>query len=199
MVRAVGDVLADALMWPGGVVVLLVFGQDGSQIRLAEIHGQIAGLLDGPLTGRVGGDTAEVHPAGAVLDEHQDIQPAEQHGVNMDEINGEDPGGLRVEELPPGRADPPRRGIDSRGPQDLIHGGRRDRYPQLGQLAVYPPVAPERVLLRQADSEPRDAAGRRRAFTRTGVLPRRTVSRARSGARDTGVQLAFSNDVCSWS
>jgi hypothetical protein len=36
MVRAVGDVLADALMWPGGVVVLLVFGQDGSQVRFAE-------------------------------------------------------------------------------------------------------------------------------------------------------------------
>ena len=36
MVRAVGDALADALMRPGGVVVLLVFGQDGSQVRFAE-------------------------------------------------------------------------------------------------------------------------------------------------------------------
>jgi len=30
------DALADALMRPGGVVVLLVFGQDGSQVRFAE-------------------------------------------------------------------------------------------------------------------------------------------------------------------
>src|ERR1017187_4946226 len=36
MVRAVGDALADALVRPGGVVVLLVFGQDGSQVRFAE-------------------------------------------------------------------------------------------------------------------------------------------------------------------
>jgi hypothetical protein len=36
IVRAVGDALADALMRPGGVVVLLVFGQDGSQVRFAE-------------------------------------------------------------------------------------------------------------------------------------------------------------------
>src|ERR1019366_4348312 len=36
MVRAVGDALADALMRPGGVVVLLVFGQDGAQVRFAE-------------------------------------------------------------------------------------------------------------------------------------------------------------------
>jgi hypothetical protein len=36
MARAVGDALADALVRPGGVVVLLVFGQNGSQVRFAE-------------------------------------------------------------------------------------------------------------------------------------------------------------------
>ena len=38
----------------------------------------------------------------------------------MEEINGEDPGGLRVQELPPGRAIPARCGIDTRSMQDLI-------------------------------------------------------------------------------
>ena len=38
MARAVGDALADAPVRPGGVVVLLVFGQNGSQVRLAEGH-----------------------------------------------------------------------------------------------------------------------------------------------------------------
>lgn len=33
---AVGDALVDALVWPGGVVVLLVFGQEGAQVRFAE-------------------------------------------------------------------------------------------------------------------------------------------------------------------
>src|ERR1039458_1203855 len=36
MVGAVGDALIDALVRLGGVVVLLVFGQDGSQVRFAE-------------------------------------------------------------------------------------------------------------------------------------------------------------------
>jgi hypothetical protein len=81
---------------------------------LAEIQGEVAGLLHGPLAGRVGDDPGQVHPAGAVLDEHQDVQPGQQHSVDMEEIDREDPGGLRVQELPPGRACSARRGIDAR-------------------------------------------------------------------------------------
>jgi len=35
-----------------------------------------------------------VHPAGAVLDEHHDVQPPEEHRVHVQEVNGEDPGRL---------------------------------------------------------------------------------------------------------
>src|SRR5450755_1682683 len=42
---------------------------------LAEAHAEIAGLLHRPFTGGVGGDAAEMHPARAVLDENQDVQP----------------------------------------------------------------------------------------------------------------------------
>ena len=42
---------------------------------LTEAHAEIAGLLHRPLTGGVRGDAAQVHPAGAVLDENQDVQP----------------------------------------------------------------------------------------------------------------------------
>jgi hypothetical protein len=45
-----------------------------------------------------------MHPPGAVLDEHQDVQSLQQHGVHVEEVDGEDPGGLGVQELPPGRA-----------------------------------------------------------------------------------------------
>ena len=41
---------------------------------LAEAHGEVPGLLHGPLAGGVRGDAAEVHPAGAVPGEHQDVQ-----------------------------------------------------------------------------------------------------------------------------
>ncbi len=67
------------------------------------------------------------------------------------EHDREDPSGLRMQKLPPGRAVPARRGIDARGSQDLVDGGRPDGYAQLGQLAVDAPVSPERVLLRQPD------------------------------------------------
>jgi hypothetical protein len=38
-----------------------------------------------------------MHPAGVVLDENQDVQPLQQHGVHVQEVGGEDP-------APPGRA-----------------------------------------------------------------------------------------------
>ena len=71
---------------------------------LVEGEGQVAGLLHGPLPGGMGGDAAEVHPAGAVLDEHQDVQALQQDGVHVQKIDREDPGGLGIQELPPGRA-----------------------------------------------------------------------------------------------
>jgi hypothetical protein len=70
----------------------------------AEAEGEVAGLLHSPLAGGVGGDAAQVHPTGAVLDEHQDVQPVQQHGVRVREVDREDPGGPGVQELPPGRA-----------------------------------------------------------------------------------------------
>src|ERR1017187_8593778 len=123
----------------------------------------MAGLLHRPVPGRVGGDAAQVHPASVVLDEYQHAQPVQQHGIDVKKIDGQDPGGLGVQELPPRRAIPARCGTGTRRAQDLIDSGRRDRHAQLGQLAMNAPVSPERVLFRQADGEPGDAADRRRA------------------------------------
>jgi hypothetical protein len=71
---------------------------------LAGGGGGVAGLLHGPFAGRMCGDTPQVHPAGAMLDEHQHVQALEQHGAGVLEVHGEDPGGLGVQELPPRRA-----------------------------------------------------------------------------------------------
>jgi hypothetical protein len=35
-----------------------------------------------------------MHPAGTVLDEHQNVYPLQQHGVHVQEIDREDPGSL---------------------------------------------------------------------------------------------------------
>ena len=113
---------------------------------LVEAEGQVAGLLHGPLAGGVRGDAAEVHPAGAVLDEHQDIPSLAQHGVRVQEVDREDPGGLGVQELPPGRARAARRWIDARSMQDLPDSGRGDRHAELGQFAVDAAVSPQWIL-----------------------------------------------------
>ena len=77
-----------------------------------------------------------------MLDEHKDVQALQHHGVHVQEVACEDPGGLGVKELPPRRARAARRRIDTRGMQDLPDGGRRDRNAEFRQLAVDPPVPP---------------------------------------------------------
>jgi hypothetical protein len=79
----------------------------------------------------------------------------------VQEVDRDDPGGLGVQQLPPRRTGPARRRIDARSPQDLPHGGRRDRHAELGQLAVDPAVSPQRILRRQAN----DQAGAAEAIT----------------------------------
>jgi hypothetical protein len=75
---------------------------------------------------------------------------------------GEDPGGLGVQELPPGRAAAAWRRIDARGSQDLTGGGWRDRSAGFGQFAVDSAASPQRVLLGHADREAGNAADCRR-------------------------------------
>jgi hypothetical protein len=52
---------------------------------VAEVEGEVAGLLRRPVPGRVSGDAADVYPAGAVLDEHQNIQPVQCDGIDVQE------------------------------------------------------------------------------------------------------------------
>jgi hypothetical protein len=62
---------------------------------VAEVNKQVAGLLGDPGTGWMGGDPGEVHAAAAVLDHHQDVEPAEEDGVDVGEVDREDRLGLR--------------------------------------------------------------------------------------------------------
>ena len=115
---------------------------------LAEGESKVAGLLNGPLARRVRGDAAKMHPAGAMLDEHQDMQSPEEHGVHVQEIDCDDPGSLGVQELAPARTRAARCRIDAGRRQDLPHGGGRDCYAELCKFAVDPVVSPQRILLR---------------------------------------------------
>jgi len=57
------------------------------QLLEAPVHadGEVAGLLGRPLAGGMRGGAAQVHTASAVLDEHQDIQPFQQDGADVQE------------------------------------------------------------------------------------------------------------------
>lgn len=114
-----------------------------------------------------------VQPAGAVLDEHQHVQPLEQDRLHHYEVAGDDRAGLGGQELPLGRSGPAGRGLDARSVQDLPHDGRRDHMPEPGQPALDPLVPPGRVLARHPDDQRLDRGpGRRPSWpTPAGVVP----------------------------
>jgi hypothetical protein len=68
-----------------------------------QVHQQIPGLLSGPGAARVGGDAQDVHAALLDLHDEQHVQALEEHGVDVCEVACQDAGGLRGQELPPGR------------------------------------------------------------------------------------------------
>jgi hypothetical protein len=86
----------------------------------------------------------------------------------VQEVDGEDPGGLGLQELPPGRACASRRRVNARGMQDLPHGGRRNGEAEFRQLAVDAAVSPQRILLRQVNDE---ACGARECRRAAGLAP----------------------------
>jgi hypothetical protein len=72
-----------------------------SPVRPASIPGSgRACLLGNPFAGRVGGDSGQTHPAGAVLDEEQDVRAAQEDGVDVEEVRSQDRRGLPGQEPP---------------------------------------------------------------------------------------------------
>jgi hypothetical protein len=82
---------------------------------VAEVGEQVAGLLGAPGSGGMGGDPGDVRAAGAVLDHYQEVEPAEEDGVDVGEVDGEDRVRLGGEELSPRWAGPLRSGVDASG------------------------------------------------------------------------------------
>ena len=88
----------------GGELGIAVADQEPKSAGVvAEVHEEVAGLLGDPGSGGVCGDPGEVHAAGAVLDHDEDVEAAEEDGVDVGEVDREDRVGLRCQELSPGR------------------------------------------------------------------------------------------------
>src|SRR5258706_3380377 len=61
---------------------------------VVETHQQVPCLLRHPGAAGMGGDAEDVDLAGGELDEEQDIDPFEEHGVNREEVTRQDRSGL---------------------------------------------------------------------------------------------------------
>ena len=120
---------------------------------LAEVHDQVAGLLDGPFPGGMQRDSQDADAPAGVLDHGQDVSLGAIEQVRREEVTCQDRLGLGAQEQRPGRAGPPRRGIDAGLLQDLPHRRRRDSYPKPGQFPVNPAVAPAGVLTGQPEDQ----------------------------------------------
>jgi hypothetical protein len=51
--------------------------------------GQVSSLLGDPRTDWMRGHTSEIDASRIELDEEQDVDPAQEHGVDMEEVDGE--------------------------------------------------------------------------------------------------------------
>jgi hypothetical protein len=111
----------------------------------------------------MGGDARQVHAPGVVLDEEQDIQAAQEHGIDVKEVRGQDAVSLGGQERAPGRAAPVGRGVDSGVVEDLPDGRRRDLVAEAGEFSVmrrYPQTGLSRAISRARSRMARATGGR---------------------------------------
>jgi hypothetical protein len=94
----------------------------------------------------VGGDPAEVHAATVVFDHDEDVEAAQEHGVDVGEVDRKDRAGLRAEELLPGRSGPSRCRIQPGALEDRPDGRGGHGVTKADQLALYSSVAPPRIF-----------------------------------------------------
>jgi hypothetical protein len=84
------------------------------------------------------------------LDEEEHIQTPQEGGVDREEVAGDHARRLRTQKLPPRRAGAPRRGTELMATEQVSDRARRHGEAEAGELALDAPVAPARVLPRQA-------------------------------------------------
>ncbi len=72
-----------------------VTNEEPESVVVGESHEELARGLGGPWSGRVGGDSGQGHSAGRDFNDQQDVESAEQRGVDTGEVGGDDCVGLR--------------------------------------------------------------------------------------------------------
>ena len=112
------------------------------ELTVRNAPGQVAGLLRDPVAVGVIGAAGQVHPAGGQLDEEEDVEAAEQDGIDGEEVTSQNGAGVSKEEFAPRQASSTRGRRYALAPEHLADGGSREPVTQLAQLTLDPKVAP---------------------------------------------------------
>ena len=84
-------------------LVYLVSRSRTRNCAVGEVHREVPGLLGHPVGDRLGGDAADPYETRVVVDEDEHVEPAEEHGVDMEEVTRHQALRLGGKELRPGR------------------------------------------------------------------------------------------------
>ena len=98
----------------------------------------------------MGGDAADPYPPPPDFEEEDDVEPLQQHGLDCEEVGGQDVGGLCPDELRPNRPTPARCRTKTAVLQDPGDRARSEMCAELDELTFDATVAPPRVLGRQS-------------------------------------------------
>jgi hypothetical protein len=87
----------------GRELAVAVMDQEPDRLRpVDERLDDVAGLLGRPLAGRVGGHSGQIHLPRRELDEHEHVEPTQEHGLDGEEVATDDAAGLAADERTPG-------------------------------------------------------------------------------------------------
>jgi hypothetical protein len=109
------------------------------------------------------GHARDVHVAGFRLHEEQHVEPFQGDGVDVEQIGGRDPVGVRFQERPPGGVGTPGCGWDPPLFQDSADRALSDAVARAPQLAVDSPVSPAGIIAGHRDDQVADLLGERRS------------------------------------
>jgi hypothetical protein len=178
---------AEDFIEAGGELCITVTDEVAERPRsLGEDPDELASLLGDPVPIRVGCDACKMDTPSVVLDEEQDVEPVQEHGLHGEEVTRQQGLGLGPKKRSPARAHPPRRRLDPVTCEDSPDTGGREPYSHLGKLAVDPSVSPGRVLLGHSYNKCNSARGNPRSTRRSWVSP------------PSAYQLSVPSKQCRW-
>ncbi len=128
-----------------------------------KFHQQIPDLLNHPLRSRMSGHPCNMDTTTVVFDKEQHVQPAQQHRVDVEEVDRQDALSLGSEELLPHRSRSARHRVQACTLEDRPYRRCRDCVPQPDEFTVDSPVTSSWVVPGHLQHPPADRCRDRRA------------------------------------